>query len=51
MNMSGIRPSNNFFKPASLQKDGKNGFTNNPKPSFKPKGSATKLTSHRRGRV
>ena len=49
MNISGLRPKSGFAK--SMQKDGKNGFTNNPRPDFKAKGSAQKQTSHRRGRV
>ena len=51
MHTSGMRPSGNFFKAVSLQKDGKNGFTNNPKPNYRPKGQSTKNPSHRRGNV
>lgn len=42
--------TNALKKPKRLTNDG-NGFTNNPKPSYKPKGSATKQTSHRRGKI
>ena len=49
MNMSGVRPSKDFFK--TMQKDGKNGFTSNSKPNYRPKGQSARNVSHRRGNV
>lgn len=48
MHMSGLRPSKKFYM---MQKDGKNGFVNNPKPDYKPKGQSAKNVSRRRGNI